>query len=104
MKKNLILTVMLLVALVASSIFGGVVFQHLWSWFAVPVFGAPPLSLPYAVGVAMIVSFLVFQDTSGLARKEPDEDVWVSALSSVATAFVVNAAFLIQGAIVHQFV
>jgi len=48
--------------LVIGSIWRGYVFSVLWKWFIVPVFPAMPLlSIPVAIGIAMVVSFLAYQ-------------------------------------------
>ena len=47
--------------LVIGSIWRGYVFSILWGWFAVPVFGLPTLSIAAAIGIAMLISFLVYQ-------------------------------------------
>lgn len=50
--------------LVLTSIWRGYVFSVLWKWFIVPVFPAMPLlSIPVAIGIAMVVSFLAYQYT-----------------------------------------
>jgi hypothetical protein len=50
--------------LVIGSIWRGYVFSVLWKWFIVPVFPAMPLlSIPVAIGIAMVVSFLAYQYT-----------------------------------------
>jgi hypothetical protein len=37
----------------------GFVFMSLWNWFVVPFLGLPQLSIGYAIGLAMVVYFLV---------------------------------------------
>ena len=49
----------LLIAL--ASVWRGYVFSVLWGWFIVPIFGLPVLTIPVAIGVAMVVSFLTYQ-------------------------------------------
>lgn len=55
-----------LVALVLGVVFSGYALSVLWSWFASPIFGLAELSVPEAIGVALIVSFL--------AREQPEEN------------------------------
>ena len=47
----------------------GWVLVLLWSWFVVPL-GPPVLSLPIAVGIALILRLLTYVDTSNLQTKE----------------------------------
>ena len=39
----------------------GYVLSVLWGWFIVPVFGLPALSIPFAIGVCIVVGLLTFQ-------------------------------------------
>ena len=48
----------LLIATPLLVLLNGWVLSVLWGWFAVPVFGLPALSIPAALGVQVIVSFL----------------------------------------------
>ena len=36
--------------------------MHLWQWFMVP-FGLPPVSLAWAIGIGMLISFLTRNET-----------------------------------------
>lgn len=47
--------------LVIGSIWRGYVFSVLWKWFIVPIFGLPLLSIPVAIGIALVASFLAYQ-------------------------------------------
>ena len=40
-------------------LWNGFVLMKLWGWFMVPQFGLPVLSLSGAIGVGMVVSFLI---------------------------------------------
>jgi len=55
-----------------SAILSGYVLSILWGWFFVPVFQAPLLNIPSAIGLALIVVYLTHQDNSDLSddRKE----------------------------------
>ena len=60
------------------TIFGGMVllngfvFQTLWAWFIVPIFGLAALTVLQAVGVGLVVSFLTHQ--SDVQYKDLEED------------------------------
>jgi len=43
---------------IASSVLRGIVLVKLWQWFVVSSLGLPVLSIPVAIGISMIVSFL----------------------------------------------
>jgi len=44
-----------------SMILNGWAFAKLWAWFIVPSFGLPLLSIPVAMGVALVVTYLTYQ-------------------------------------------
>ena len=44
-----------------SMAFNGYVLTILWDWFVVPFFGIDSLSIPSAIGIAMIVRYLTHQ-------------------------------------------
>jgi hypothetical protein len=47
-----------LLLLVLGALWRGYVLCLLWAWFMVPTFKAPELSIPAAIGVALVVSYL----------------------------------------------
>ena len=44
--------------LIVMTLVNGLVLRILWGWFAVPVFSLPPLSIPAAIGVHLMVAYL----------------------------------------------
>ncbi len=54
-----------ILALVAalSVMWRGYAFSVLWGWFVMPYFGVAALSIPVAIGLTMVVSFLTYQFT-----------------------------------------
>lgn len=44
-----------------SAMFSGYALSVLWGWFISPYFNAPELSIPLAIGVALIVQYLTHQ-------------------------------------------
>ncbi len=46
-----------------SSVWYGYVLTILWAWFIVPVFKLPILSIPVAIGIALIVRYLTHKGT-----------------------------------------
>jgi multisubunit Na+/H+ antiporter MnhB subunit len=42
-------------------IWNGYVLSVLWRWFMVPTFHLPTLSIPVAIGIAMVISYLTHQ-------------------------------------------
>lgn len=50
-----------IVVLIVSAVWGGYVLTVLWGWFIVPVFELPALTIPHAIGLAMVVTYLTYQ-------------------------------------------
>ncbi len=44
------------------SVVRGITLSILWGWFAVPIFGLPPLSVTQAIAVSLVVGFLFHQN------------------------------------------
>lgn len=42
-------------------VWNGYVLSIIWGWFAVPIFNAPPLSIPSAIGISIIAGYLTKQ-------------------------------------------
>jgi hypothetical protein len=79
-----------------SAIWGGFVLSILWAWFVVPVFHAPALRIPYAIGLA-IVCHLLTQRT-----RHPDDEP--ETLHVAIASFVVPATLLLFGWVVTWFI
>lgn len=84
--------------LVISSILNGFVLVILWSWFIVPVFELPSLTIPYAIGLAMIASFLTYQ-----WKADPENKEKMTALTLLGVAIFRPLLTLLFGYIVHMF-
>lgn len=72
----------------------GYVLSVLWGWFMVPVFHAPALRIPYAIGIAFIAAMLTHQ----IRKEDPD------TATSVIHSIVSPAFFLLFGWIVTWWV
>lgn len=81
-----------------SACWSGYVLSILWGWFMVPVFHLPVLSIPTAIGIALVIGYLTKQSTSDLEKKEDHK--WYSAF---VEAFTKPAVSLLVGWIVKQF-
>ena len=83
-------------ALIAfSAMWRGYVLSVLWAWFIVPTFGAPELSIPFAIGLALVVGFLTASNAKG---KEFD---WLNAIGQLVFG---PAMALLMGWIVTKFI
>jgi hypothetical protein len=70
------------------AIAAGWVFQRLWAWFAVPTFDVVPLNLAQALGVALLVEYLVARTPT---RKEAEEADFLKDWLWSATYFLSHA-------------
>ena len=59
--KYLLLIPTIIAFAILSIILNGWVLSILWSWFIVSLFGLPLLSIPTAVGIAIIVRLITYQ-------------------------------------------
>ena len=87
--------------MVYGALANGFVLTKLWGWFIVPVFGLPQLSLPYAIGFAMIIGYLTRHDFK-IKDDSEEKDVktaWVKVIVSILYPWL--ALFL--GWVVHLF-
>lgn len=80
-----------------SALLNGYVLSKLWAWFIVTTFHAPPLSLPAAIGLALVVSYLTYQHAD--TPKNP-ESKWWSLILVLILRPLMALAF---GAVVHSF-
>lgn len=59
-------------------VFKGWVFTILWGWFVVKTFSLPSLSIPEAIGLALVI-FMLVGNKKGFKEK-PESFEWVPAL------------------------
>ncbi len=91
---------LVLLALVPfMSIINGALLAKLWEWFIADPFGAPYLSVVQAIGVAMVVGFLVFQYNDS----EPEHRGWSAVGFTVGIACARYALTLIAALVLVQF-
>ena len=79
-----------------TTTWGGYALSVLWGWFIVPVFNAPHLRVPYAIGLAIVMSML----TRPTRKSEHEPEI----VESIITAIIAPAVFLAFGWIVKLFV
>lgn len=88
------------VTIVLSTLWSGYVLSVLWRWFVVPPFGAPALSVGYAIGIASVVGYL----TQPYKSSKADEKTWSALLAEgVAVAALKPAFALLFGWVVTLF-
>ena len=82
-----------------SAILNGFVLVKLWSWFIVPTFGLPALSIPLAIGIALTAKFIT-QDLSTINNAKKEGSGWTPIVITFINPFLV----LLVGWIVKCFV
>jgi hypothetical protein len=109
MKKNNIGTLgclgivfVALIVTIGGSIVNGYVLSVLWGWFVVPLFQAPQLSIPYAIGISFIIKMLSGERQSNTNNKDKDMTTLIS--ESLSFTFVVPFMILLFGWIVTLFI
>lgn len=72
MKKEMSCTQAIIVVLLLPIVItlNGFILTLLWSWFIVPQFSLPYLSIPMALGLATILSMLTHQTTDSSHNKD----------------------------------
>lgn len=83
-------------------IMGGYVLSVMWGWFIVPVFDAPPLSVPVAIGVALVIGYLT--DHTRTIAKEKNKGIEEAVEELVVWSIIQPLAYLVLGYIIHLFV
>lgn len=97
----LLWTPVVLAAMAGMTILRGAILQTFWTWFAVPAFGVPELSLVNALGIALIVSFLTYQHD---ARNENERERFVETFSrTVIAGLLICGVSYLSGAVIHAF-
>jgi hypothetical protein len=84
--------------IVASSVFRGWILTLLWAWFVVPQFHLSQLTIPIAIGLALILGYLT---QPNIGTKEPEKTSWAATFLA---SFIGPIITLGVGWIVHLFV
>lgn len=87
-------------ALIAvASVWNGYALTILWGWFIVTTFGLPPLSLPAAIGLVLVVAYL----TAHQSEDAPKDDAGDRLIRSLVMIALRPPIILGIGWIVRQF-
>lgn len=87
-----------IVVIVFASIWSGYALSVLWAWFIVPTFDLPLLSIPAAIGVSMIVSYMTHQTIPS----DKDESFFEKIIKGILEAMLKPAFTLGFGWIVKS--
>lgn len=61
--------ILMIIAIPLSALASGFVLVRMWAWFVMPVFAVSPLSIGYALGIALIVSYMTYQGNNNCTQK-----------------------------------
>ncbi len=89
-------------AMVALSVvWYGYALSVLWGWFIVPALGAPALSVPSAIGIAIVVSYMTHQYSK---KNSVDIEGWEATAEALAFSALKPLLTLGIGWIVKQWI
>lgn len=78
--------ILLVVGLTAGiSIYNGWALSTLWGWFVVPFFHLPPISIPQAIGISLIITLLTHQYKD---VQEKEREGWQKAVPLISVLSV----------------
>lgn len=91
---------LLVIIIPGSILMHGWVLSILWGWFVVPLFHLPVLSIPYAIGLASVVSMF---KGSTIIKEDKDKSFTEKIFVAIAHAFVAPLFMLFFGWIITLF-
>lgn len=77
--------------------------QTLWAWFIVPVFGLTVLTVPRAIGLSLLISFVTLQINPRDLKPDPNGLTWDRTILGTIMNVLACAFSLGIGWIVHHF-
>jgi len=83
--------------LILSVIIDGMILVILWNWFIVSLFSLPALTIPYAIGISSIISYLRPYTKSDSNKKS-------SITELIGVTIAKSVLFLLFGYIIHLFI
>jgi hypothetical protein len=82
-----LLAVPTIVALYVAAILArGFVLTILWGWFAVPVFGLPALSIAAAIGLTVLLSYLLNHTKESVSLG----NIFIQALAALGAGYLIH--------------
>lgn len=92
----------IIIAIVGGAIMSGWVLSILWSWFVIPIFNLPNISISMAIGFSLVVGMLTSH--SAISNNNNGKETWEIILQLLGKALGEPLLFLIIGWIVKMFV
>ncbi|NEQ45652.1 MAG: hypothetical protein F6K00_19745 [Leptolyngbya sp. SIOISBB] len=85
MDALLALFLIFVVALPLSAVLNGWALINLWGWFVTPLFSLPELTMGYAIGLGMVVSFLTYHYDTSSSNNSKESALAIASGALVAT-------------------
>lgn len=89
---------------VGSTVFRGWVLSLVWSWFVVPTFDAPQLSIAIAIGISLLIGMFSRPSPSGSTSTSVKSNSAAQLLFAGLYSILLSSMTLVLGAIVHLFI
>jgi hypothetical protein len=90
-------------ASIPLTIYRGWALTVLWGWFIAPLFGLPPLTIPFGIGLSLVVGFLTAH-YKGEELRDDEKEWWESALGALLHGLILPTFTLAVGWIVQMFI
>lgn len=87
-----------IILLVYGTTINGWALAKLWSWFMESTFGLPAISIPAAIGLSLVVSYLTHQT----GKSEPGKEYWEVLVEGTVAATLKPVFALLFGAVVRM--
>jgi hypothetical protein len=85
---------------IMTTILNGWVLSILWGWFFVPTLGLPDITIVQAIGIALVVGYLTYQDIDTM----PEDKSWQEKLGEAMILSIIRSGIvLFFGWILHFF-
>lgn len=81
----MVLLIGIIAVVVAMTLLRAFVLLKLWAWFVVPLFNLPALTIPYAIGLSLVVSMFIIH-----ATKDDDKKYWAGAIITPLVALLIG--------------
>ncbi len=89
---------------ILGAILNGFVFMIFWKWFIASTLNVPPISLPQAIGLALLFRYLMPNSKSESSGKSLDDITEEGIGTSLAIMFFVGLATIGMGWLIFQFI
>ena len=95
-------SIVMIISIVGSAILNGWVLSTMWQWFIVPLFHAPVLTIPYAIGISLMIGMFSKSSSTSSDNKGEGTD-WSKVISALLAIFLSPLFVLFMGWIVRMF-